>query len=85
MSFSGAEASKKVSGVCQGSEKLFESFFKIITDKPSLTVRHTCRTDTKVGGSEPVNICGKFTDQRMKGTPGITGLFASRVHINKQV
>ena len=39
----------------------------------SLTVRRTCRTDTKVGLSDPVVACGSAIAQRIKGTPGITG------------
>jgi Family of unknown function (DUF6467) len=38
-----------------------------------LTVRQTGQTETKVGHSDPVVLCGKTIAQRIKGTPGITG------------
>jgi len=31
-------------------------------------------TRTKVGHSDPIVLCGKTIAQRIKGTPGITGL-----------
>ncbi len=37
-------------------------------------MRHTGRADTKVGLSDPVALCGRAIAQRIKGTPGITGL-----------
>ena len=39
----------------------------------------------KVGHSDPVNLCGKFIAQRIKGTPGITGLWFLRAHIDETV
>jgi len=39
-----------------------------------LIVRLTSQTRTKVGHSDPVILCGKIIAQRIKGTPGITGL-----------
>jgi len=41
--------------------------------KVCLTVRLTNQTETKVGHSDPVILCGKIIAQRIKGTPGITG------------
>ena len=38
-----------------------------------------------VGHSDPVILCGKFIAQRIKGTPGITGLWFLRVHIDETV
>jgi hypothetical protein len=38
-----------------------------------LTVRLTDQTGMKVGHSDPVDLCGKFIAQRIKGTLGITG------------
>ena len=38
-----------------------------------LTVRYTYQTETEVGHSDPVVLCGKIIAQRIKGTPGITG------------
>lgn len=34
---------------------------------------------------DPVYFCGKYIDQRIKGTLGITGLWVLRVLINKSV
>ncbi len=51
----------------------------------SLTARLTSRADTKVGLSDPAVLCGKAVAQRIKGTPGITGLSLPRVHIDEEV
>ena len=51
----------------------------------SLTVRQTSRAGTKVGLSDPVALYGKAIAQRIKGTPGITGLSRPRVHIDDAV
>ena len=48
-----------------------------------------CETDgragTKVGFSDPVVLRGRAIAQRIKGTPGITGLSPPRVHIDGEV
>ena len=51
----------------------------------SLTARQTSRADTKVGHSDPVVLSGRAIAQRIKGTPGITGLSPPRVHIDGEV
>ena len=51
----------------------------------SLTERQTCRTDTKVGLSDPVVVSGNAIAQRTKVTLGITGLSLPRVHIDGEV
>ena len=48
-------------------------------------MRLTSRAETKVGPSDPVVACGSAIAQRIKGTPGITGLFSPRVHIDGKV
>jgi hypothetical protein len=48
-------------------------------------VRLTGRADTKVGLSDPVALSGRAIAQRIKGTPGITGLSGPRVHIDDPV
>ena len=53
--------------------------------KACLTARCTYRAETKVGHSDPVVLSGKAIDQRIKGTPGITGLSSPRVHIDGKV
>ena len=45
-------------------------------------MRQTSRTGAKAGQSDPVVPCGRAIAQRIKGTPGITGLFRPRVHID---
>ena len=53
--------------------------------KGSLTVRQTSRSGTKVGLSDPVVPNGRAIAQRIKATPGITGLSLPRVHIDGEV
>ena len=47
--------------------------------------RPTSRAGTKVGLSDPVVPYGRAIAQRIKGTPGITGLSPPRVHIDAAV
>src|SRR6478672_8644042 len=51
----------------------------------SLTARPTGRAGTKVGVSDPAVASGSAVAQRIKGTPGITGLSLPRVHIDEAV
>ena len=53
--------------------------------KGKLTARPTSRADTKVGLSDPAVESGIAVAQRIKGTPGITGLSPPRVHIDVAV
>src|SRR4051794_24922702 len=48
----------------------------------SLTARPTGRAGAKAGHSDPVVLYGRAIAQRIKGTPGITGLSRPRVHID---
>jgi hypothetical protein len=48
-------------------------------------VRPTGRAGTKVGLSDPAVLCGRAVAQRIKGTPGITGLSPPRVRIDGAV
>src|SRR3982074_2691264 len=50
-----------------------------------LTARPTGRAGTKVGLSDPAVASGSAVAQRIKGTPGITGLSGPRVHIDGPV
>src|ERR1700744_5741897 len=50
--------------------------------KGCLTARLTSRAGAKAGQSDPVVPRGRAIAQRIKGTPGITGLFRPRVHID---
>ena len=53
--------------------------------KICLTARGTPRAGTKVGLSDPAVPCGRAVAQRIKGTPGITGLSLPIVHIDGEV
>ena len=48
-------------------------------------MRETSRTDAKAGLNDPAVECGIAVAQRIKGTPGITGLSSLRVHIDEKV
>src|SRR5262249_27330367 len=50
-----------------------------------LTARRTGRAGTKVGLSDPTFLSGRSVAQRIKATPGITGLSCPRVHIDGKV
>ncbi|OQX26533.1 MAG: RNAase [Desulfobacteraceae bacterium IS3] len=50
-----------------------------------MTARETSRAGTKVGLSDPAVLYGRAVAQRIKGTPGITGLSPPRVHIDGAV
>ena len=50
-----------------------------------MTARHTGRAGTKAGFSDPAVPNGRAVAQRIKGTPGITGLSPPRVHIDGEV
>ena len=50
-----------------------------------LTARPMGRAGTKVGLSDPAVASGSAVAQRIKGTPGITGLSGPRVHIDGPV
>src|ERR1700737_2342138 len=51
----------------------------------SLTARPTGRAGAKAGHSDPAVACGSAVAQRIKATPGITGLSCPRVHIDGRV
>src|SRR6056297_2574326 len=55
---------------------------KSVKAKESLTARPTSRAGTKVGLSDPAVPSGRAVAQRIKATPGITGLSPPRVHID---
>src|SRR5699024_9098097 len=58
---------------------------KRVKAEESLTARLTSRAGTKVGLSDPVVPHGRAIAQRIKATPGITGLSPPRVHIDGEV
>ena len=55
---------------------------KSVKAKACLTARLTGRAGWKHGLSDPADPSGRAVDQRIKVTPGITGLSRSRVHID---
>src|SRR3954453_16426773 len=53
--------------------------------KWNLTARAKARAGAKAGHSDPAVTSGSAVAQRIKGTPGITGLSFPRVHIDGRV
>ena len=53
--------------------------------KGSLTARETFQADAKAGLSDPAVPRERAVAQRLKGTPGITGLSPPRVPIDEEV
>jgi Family of unknown function (DUF6467) len=84
-SLTGAVASQKVTEAHKGSLRLIGNQPKSAKAKGSLTARETSQAGTKVGLSDPVIPHGRVIAQRIKGTPGITGLSRPRVHIDGAV
>jgi hypothetical protein len=84
-SLTGAVASKKVTEASKGSLRLFGNQPKSVKAKGSLTARPTSRAGGKPGLSDPAVPHGRAVAQRIKGTPGITGLSCPRVHIDGKV
>ena len=56
-----------------------------IKAEASLTARATTQAESKDGLSDPVVPDGRAIAQRIKATPGITGLSPPRVHIDGEV
>ena len=50
-----------------------------------MTASETSQAAAKAGPSDPVVPNGRAIAQRIKATPGITGLFGPRAHIDDQV
>ena len=59
--------------MCEGRFRSFGNRPVSVMAQTCLTARHTSRAETKVGHSDPVVLSGRAIDQRIKGTPGITG------------
>ena len=84
-SLTGAVASQRVTEARNGSLRLIGNQPKSAKAEASLTARPTSRADAKAGLSDPVVPNGRAIAQRIKGTPGITGLSPPRVHIDGEV
>ncbi len=84
-SLTGAVASKSVTEAHEGRLRLIGNQPMSAKAEAGLTARPTSRAGTKVGLSDPVVPYGRAIAQRIKGTPGITGLSPPRVHIDGEV
>src|SRR5699024_1646247 len=84
-SLTGAVASQKVTEALKGSVRMVGNRSTSVKAEGSLTARPTSRAGTKVGLSDPVVPHGRAIAQRIKATPGITGLSPPRVHIDGEV
>ena len=84
-SLTGAVASQRVTEARKGSLRLIGNQPKSAKAEASLTARQTSRAGAKAGFSDPVVPHGRAIAQRIKGTPGITGLSPPRVHIDGEV
>ena len=81
----GAVASQRVTEAPKGSLSLVGNQALSAMAEGSLTARLTSRAGSKDGHSDPAVACGSAVAQRIKGTPGITGLSPPRVHIDGEV
>jgi hypothetical protein len=84
-SLTGAVASQRVTEAPKGSLRLVGNQPSSAMTQGSLTARLTRRAGAKAGHSDPAVACGSAGDQRIKGTPGITGSSPPRVHIDGEV
>lgn len=84
-SLTGAVASQKVTEAPKGSLRMVGNHSQSAKAQGSLTARPTSRAGTKVGLSDPAVPHGRAVAQRIKATPGITGLSPPRVHIDGEV
>ena len=84
-SLTGAVASQRVTEARDGGLRLVGNQPLSAMAQARLTARLTSRAGTKVGHSDPVVPREWAIAQRIKGTPGITGLSPPRVHIDVAV
>src|SRR6476660_3270020 len=84
-SLTGAVASQRVTEAPKGSLSLVGNQASSAMTQGSLTARLTSRAGAKAGHSDPAVKRGIAVAQRIKGTPGITGLSFPRVHIDGRV
>src|SRR5690625_6593665 len=69
----------------KGTLRMVENHSKSKKAEGILTVRPTSLAETKFGLSDPIFPHGRAIAQRIKATPGITGLSPPRVHIDGEV
>ena len=73
-SLTGAVASQTVTEAPKGSLSTVGNRAQSVNAQGSLTARPTGRAGAKAGFSDPAVASGSAVAQRIKGTPGITGL-----------
>ena len=81
----GAVSSKRVTEEFKGTLSLVGNQALSVKVEGCLTARLTRRAGAKAGLSDPAVPYGRAVAQRIKGTPGITGLSPPRVHIDGAV
>src|SRR5215468_1249045 len=81
-SLTGAVSSQSVTEELEGTLGTVGNRADSAMAQACLTARLTSRAGAKAGHSDPVVLYGRAIAQRIKGTPGITGLFLPRVHID---
>src|SRR3982074_2484232 len=81
-SLTGAVASQRVTEACDGRLRTVGNRSSSIMAQVCLTARLTSRAETKVGHSDPVVPRGWAIAQRIKGTPGITGVWRLREELD---
>ena len=84
-SLTGAVASQRVTEAPKGSLSAVGNRAQSVKAEGSLTARLTSRAGGKPGLSDPAVPSGRAVAQRIKATPGITGLSPPRVHIDGEV
>ena len=84
-SLTGAVASQIVTEAPKGSLSAVSNRAASVKAQGSLTARPTGRAGAKAGLSDPAALSGRAVAQRIKGTPGITGLSSPRAHIDGRV
>src|SRR5210317_1166829 len=84
-SLTGAVSSQRVTEEHEGALIMVGNHEVSVKAQARLTASLTRRAGTKVGLSDPAILYGRVVAQRIKGTPGITGLSPPRVHIDGEV
>src|SRR5690606_2496649 len=84
-SLTGAVSSQRVTEEHKGTLSAVGHRALSVKAQGCLTARQTSRAGAKAGLSDPVVPHGRAIAQRIKGTPGITGLSPPRVHIDGEV
>ena len=79
-SLTGAVSSQRVTEEREGTLSTVGNRAKRAKAQGCLTARQTRRAGAKAGLSDPVVLYGRAIAQRIKGTPGITGLSLPSVH-----